>query len=264
MTGNSFQFTILGCGSSTGVPLPGCHCPTCQSEDPKDRRMKSSALISLEDGRNILIDTSTDLRHQALRFGIERIDAVLFTHHHADHILGLDDLRAFNFIQKQQIPCYGSRETLETLKKVFAYTFFPEKDYLGGGLAQLSLHEFDLDATLSLFDLSIDVFALKHGNLDVAGFRLGNIAYATDCNVLSERAKECIRGVDTLFLDGLREKPHGSHFSLDEASALGPELEAKKTYLVHMAHNVCYAETNPKLPDSVELAFDGLKVEGRY
>ncbi len=254
------KLKILGCGTSTGVPVPGCQCTVCTSSHPRNQRTRPSAVIELDNGSNILIDTSPDLRSQVLRWGIKRVDAVLFTHAHADHILGLDDLRGFNFATRSSIPCYGSATTLKEIRRFYDYVFNPDPNYIGGALPQVSTHEIDEVTPFELCGLKITPFKLLHGRLPVTGFLIGNTAYATDCNFIPIESKELIRGVNTLILDGLRYEPHATHFTIPQAVAAAQELEAKMTYLIHTTHTVDYEETNSKLPPNVQLAHDGLEV----
>jgi phosphoribosyl 1,2-cyclic phosphate phosphodiesterase len=222
------QALILGCGTSTGVPLPGCRCDVCRSKDPKNHRDRTSALVTLDNGRNILIDVSTDFRHQALRFDIPKIDAVLYTHAHADHILGTDDLRCYNFIQRERIPCYGTSVTLKHIRECFSYIFNPDPHWEGGLLAQLSHHEIDGITPFELFGQEIEPFELVHGRTVVTGFKFGPFAYATDCKTLPEATKQLLKGIPYLILDGLRYEPHPSHLSIDESIAIAQELKAEK------------------------------------
>lgn len=255
------KLTILGSGTSTGVPLPGCTCAVCRSTNPRNKRLRTSALLSTEHGKNILIDASTDLRQQALTHGIARVDAVLFTHAHADHILGIDDLRAFNFVQKAAIPCYGTGRTLNDIKKVFHYIFNPDPSYKGGGLARLELHEVAEKALLSLAGAELQLFPLLHGHLRVSGFRVGKLAYATDVKEIPAESREFLAGLKYLILDGLRFEPHSTHLTIPEAIEVSREIGAELTYLIHMTHTIDHDEVNAKLPPNVRLAYDGLQLD---
>ncbi len=223
-------------------------------------RDRTSALIRLDDGRNILIDATPDLRHQAIRHKVFSVDAVLYTHAHADHILGTDDLRSFNFVQHHRIPCYGSAATLAGVKACFGYIFNPDKDYLGAMLPQLDLVEITNEAALEICGVEITPFPLTHGNTIVTGFRVGNIGYATDCKSLSPRAYEVLMGVKHLFLDGLRYEPHRTHLTIPEAIAIAQELNAQHTYLIHTTHTIDYHKTVAQLPAGITLGYDGLTV----
>ncbi len=251
---------ILGCGTSTGVPLPGCNCPVCLSGKGKNQRSRTSAVIMKDLAENILIDASTDLRSQCLTHNIRRIDAVLFTHAHADHILGTDDLRCFNYVSRNIIPCYGSATTFKRLIHFFDYIFEPDPDYMGGLLAQLTLHEIDEVTPFTICGIKIRPFKLMHGVTAVTGFRIGDVAYATDCKEIPEASRSVIRGVKFLVLDGLRNKPHRTHLTIDEAVALATELGAEKTYLTHMTHDLDYDELKSRLPAHIEPAYDGLEI----
>jgi len=255
------QFIVLGSGTSTGVPVPGCECSVCRSSDPLNSRLRTSAALRLDDGRVILFDTSTDLRQQALRFAIGRVDAVLYTHAHADHILGLDDLRCFNLISRTSIPCYGTPQTLSSLRSTFAYVFDENSTYEGGLLPQLDLIPFTAGDRLIVCDTTIDSFELLHGSLEVVGFRIGDLGYATDCNYISPKSKALLRGVETLVLDGLRFDPHRTHFSIPQAIEIAQQIAAKNTYLIHMNHTVDHAGVCAQLPEGISLAYDGLSIE---
>ncbi len=261
------RVTVLGSGTSHGVPAIGCDCAVCRSSDPKDRRTRPSILLEMEAPppspfaaavRSILVDTSTDLREQALRCGIRRVDAILFTHGHADHVFGLDDVRRFNQIQKAPIPCYADAGTLAGLRRMFAYVFEPPPQQ-GGGLPQLSL--FRLDGAFTIGGIEIVPVPLFHGRLPVLGFRAGSFAYLTDCNRIPESSFAQLDGVRTLIIDALRHRPHSTHFSVGEAIAVAARLGAERTWLTHICHDLPHAETCAQLPPGVELAYDGLVVE---
>ncbi len=256
----ALKLKILGCGTSTGVPLPGCQCAICKSGDPKNFRDKTSAIVTLPSGEDILIDAGSDFRHQALKWDLRKIDAVLLTHSHADHILGLDDLRSFNFISRQPIPIYTNQATADAVRRVFSYVFNQDPDYLGGLLPQLSLHEIPEFCELNLFQTKIQVFPLSHGGTSVLGFRFGQIAYATDCKSIPDPSLEVLRGVKYLVLDGLRYEAHNTHMTIDESIEWSGRIGAEKTYLTHLTHTVDYQETMKRLPEGVELAYDGLEI----
>jgi len=253
-------FKILGCGTSTGVPLPGCTCKVCNSGKSKNYRSRTSAIFLSEEHGNILIDASTDLRHQALLWNIKRVDAVLYTHSHADHILGTDDLRSFNFVTKKSIPCYGSISTFKRLTHFFDYIFMPDPNYKGGLLAQLTLNEIDEVTPFQVCGVEIKPFKLEHGTTSVTGYRIGDVAYATDCKVIPSASREVLKGVRYLVLDGLRHRPHFTHLTIDEAATIASEIGAEKTYLTHMTHDVDYDELMEFLPPHVEPAYDGLEI----
>ncbi|MBI5177982.1 MAG: MBL fold metallo-hydrolase [Nitrospinae bacterium] len=254
----SLKILFLGTGTSTGVPMIGCHCRVCSSTDVRDNRLRTSALISWQDGpieRNVLIDASTDLRAQALRHGLERIDAVLFTHAHADHVHGIDELRSFNFIQHEEIPCYGPPDTLEKLRRRFDY-IFAETAYEGGGKPKLSLHP--VEPPFELFGKTVEPLPVKHGSSDVFGYRFGPLAYVTDCNAIPPATMEKMRGLRLLVMGAVQRKPHSTHFGVDEAVAAIRSAGAKKGYLTHMNHDILHSEVSAALPSGVSLAYDGL------
>ena len=255
------RLTILGCGTSTGVPIPGCPCAVCNSNDPKNERWRTSALITADDGRNILIDTSPDLHHQALRYKIERVDAVLYTHAHADHILGTDDLRVYNFRRDSPIPCFGDAQTLSALKNFFHYIFSPDPNYEGGLLAKLALHEIEVGKSFKAAEQEVLPFSLLHGSSPVLGFRIGDLAYATDCNAIPDESFSALSGVKVLILDALRHKPHNTHFTVADAVDAAKRVGAERTYFVHMTHDLDYHETNAELPPGMQLAYDGLQID---
>jgi phosphoribosyl 1,2-cyclic phosphate phosphodiesterase len=263
----TLRVTVLGSGTSHGVPAIGCRCDVCQSSDPRDRRTRPSILIEIT-GREvspfagavrfILVDTSTDLRAQALANDVRRVDAILFTHTHADHVFGIDDVRRFNQMQKTFIPCLGEADTLAQLRRMFSYIFEPPKQQ-GGGLPQLSLWR--IAGPLSLGGVEIVPVPLWHGILPVLGFRLGSFAYLTDCNQVPDESVALLGGVRTLIIDALRHRPHSTHFSVDEATAMAARIGAERTYLTHISHDLGHAATCASLPDGVELAYDGLVLE---
>ena len=261
------RITVLGSGTSHGVPSIGCDCAVCRSNDPHDRRLRPSILIELSDGpgnafasgvRSILVDTSTDLREQAIRSDVRRVDAILFTHSHADHVMGLDDVRRYNQMQKGAIPCYADAGTLANLRQMFAYVFNPPKQ-VGGGLPQLSL--FRIAGPFVLGGAEIVPVPLWHGALPVLGFRIGAFAYLTDCNRIPDESWPLLAGVRTVILDALRHRPHSTHFSVDESIAIAQKLGVERAYFTHICHDLPHAATNASLPKGIELAYDGLVVE---
>jgi phosphoribosyl 1,2-cyclic phosphate phosphodiesterase len=264
----SLRVTVLGSGTSHGVPAIGCDCAVCHSSDPKDRRSRPSILIEIvDDGanrpfaaavRSILVDTSTDLREQALRNNIRRVDAILFTHSHADHVFGLDDVRRFNQIQKAAIPCYADADTLENLRRMFSYAFEAPMQR-GGGLPQLA--PFRIGGPFTLGGVEVVPVPVFHGRLPVLGFRIGSFAYLTDCNRIPDESFALLEGVQTIIIDALRRRPHPTHFSVDEAIDVSRRLGAARAYFTHICHDLGHAETSAQLPPGVELAYDGLVVE---
>jgi phosphoribosyl 1,2-cyclic phosphate phosphodiesterase len=208
--------------------------------------------------RSILVDTSTDLRMQALANDVRRVDAILFTHTHADHVFGIDDVRRFNQMQEAAIPCFADAGTLASLKRMFAYIFEPPKQ-VGGGLPQLSL--FRLGGAFSLGGVEIVPVPLFHGALPILGFRVGSFAYLTDCNRIPDESFALLDGVQTLIIDALRHRPHSTHFSVGEAAAVAARLGVTRAYFTHISHDLGHAATNASLPAGVALAYDGLVVE---
>jgi phosphoribosyl 1,2-cyclic phosphate phosphodiesterase len=255
------KLTILGCGTSTGVPVPGCHCPVCTSQNPRNKRLRTSALITTETQANILIDASTDFRQQALRAELSSLDAVVFTHSHADHILGIDDLRCFNFIRQQPIPCFAASETWQEIRQVFAYLFRPDPRYEGGAVAQLQVNDITDFSAITVAGIKIRPFLLWHGSKKVTGYRVGNLAYATDCNKIPEESLKILQGVEYLVLDGLRNKAHRTHFTIPEAIETARKIGPAQVFLTHMTHTVEYEETSAQLPPGIALAYDGLEIE---
>lgn len=248
------KVTFLGTGTSHGVPVVGCDCPVCRSSDPKNNRTRCAVYIET-DGLKILVDTPPELRLQFLREDISHADAILFTHAHADHIFGLDDVRRINEISHRQIPCYGSRETLDTLRRAFEYVFVPTQ--LGGGKPQLEL--IPVEGPFTIGGARIQPVRILHGILPVLGYRIGGFAYLTDCSCIPEESAEMLGGLDTLVLGVLRPEPHETHFSLSQGLAVVDQLKPRQTYFTHLSHRLDHERTNSILPPGVELAYDGLQ-----
>ncbi len=252
---SSLNITILGSGTSTGVPIIGCRCAVCSSQDPRDNRTRSSALVSYQ-GKNILIDAATDLRQQALRHQLRQIDAVLFTHTHADHVNGIDDLRVFNMISGSSIPIYATGEDLHALHRSFSYIFDQEQDE--GYRPQLIPRL--IEGPFRLFGLDIVPIPLTHGLGTATGYRIGPFAYLTDCNEIPESSLALLQGVETLVIDGLRHRPHSSHFSIAQAIRSTDGLNVKKRWLTHLSHDVFHARDESRLPPNCFFAYDGLNI----
>lgn len=246
--------TILGCGTSTGVPMVGCGCRVCSSNDPRDKRTRASALLRNGE-RTILIDTSPDLRQQALREKVMGIDAVLFTHSHADHVNGIDDLRGFHFMHHQVIPCFAEQTTLDILLKRFCYIF---EEQAGTGYTPL-LEPHVIAGEIPISGLKILPLPLQHGNTISIGYRIGNAAYLTDCNSITPAALQLLEGVEIMVIDGLRWNPHPTHFNIETAIAAARQLNPKRIVLTHLSHDVLYAD-GEKLPPGVEFAYDGMEL----
>ncbi len=254
------RLTVLGSGTSMGVPTLGCPCRVCHSSDPHDNRTRPSILLSAS-GRNVVIDTTPDFRFQALRAGIERLDAVVYTHGHADHILGFDDIRPFNLRQRSHLPVYASAETLAVLQRTFAYAF--DGSPALSAIPQVTQHA--IEGPFDPFGVEFVPVPAIHGDFAVLGFRFGRAAYLTDFSVLPEPSKPLLRGLDDLILDALRDTPHPMHQTVEQALALVAELEPRRAWFTHIAHDLPHQETNARLRAEgfahVQLAYDGLSFE---
>jgi len=253
--------TMMGTGTSSGVPMIGCQCSVCTSEDPRNHRTRCGLKLELDGGEGavVLIDTPTDLRQQALRFGLPRVDAVLYTHAHADHILGADELRLFNFRQNGAIPCYGGAATLTALRQTFHYVFTDD----GGESARPRFELVEIRGPFRLHGREIVPVPVLHGSTEVLGFRLGAFAYVTDVSAIPEASLTLLRGVDVLILGALRYRPHPTHFTIGEAVAAAAEIGARRTILTHLCHEVDHAAQKHPLPRGVELGHDGLRFDVR-
>jgi phosphoribosyl 1,2-cyclic phosphate phosphodiesterase len=251
------KITVLGSGTSSGVPLIGCDCPVCTSADPRDQRLRPAVAVTFE-GRCVLIDTPPDFRTQALRANLDRVDAVLYTHSHADHIMGLDDLRPFNFKHRSRIPIYGAADTLDTIRRVFQYifdehshvTFVPQVDamVLNGKPVDLFGQQF----------LPIPVI---HGKAQIYGYRFGNAAYLTDHSEIPPESMAMLEGLDVLFLDALRHHPHPTHSTVAKSIETVRALTPKRAYFTHIGHDLAHAATDAELPAGIHLAYDGLEID---
>lgn len=251
------KLTILGSGTSHGIPMIGCTCAVCTSDDPRDRRTRTAAVFSF-DGRRVLVDTPPELRLQCVANGIDHIDAICFTHAHADHIVGLDDVRRFNDLGGTALPIYGDADTLTRITTMFAYAFRDDPDYPSHKPTLLATV---LDGPLRIGAQEIVPIPYWHGPTRVLGYRVGRIAYCPDCNHLPAEARALLTGLDVLVLDGLRRRPHPTHFNLEQAVAVAHEIGARQTYFTHIAHELKHAETCAELPAGMSLAYDGLEVE---
>ena len=273
------KVTVLGTGTSTGIPIPGCACEVCTSSNSRNKRLRTSIFVELtsadlgtsgaksseETIGRVLIDTSTDLRQQALTHGIVRIDKVLFTHTHADHTFGIDDLRSFNFVMRSSIDVYASETSAKDLLQKFRYCFQYDPAYEGGAPPKLNLLEIEAYTPLSLFGVEILPLPVLHGTLEVFAYRIGSFAYVTDCSSIPERSRACLRNLDVLILDGLRNRPHKTHFTVEQAVQEIEDLQPKRTFLTHISHELDHEKTNNTLHEitkqHVELAYDGLFFE---
>ena len=250
------RLTFLGTGTSTGVPTVGCECAVCTSPATHDKRTRPSIMLQYS-GRTVVIDTTPDFRSQALRQKIQRVDAVLFTHAHADHVLGLDDVRPFFFRQKDPIPIFADQRCMESLRRIFTYIF--DQTYPYGGILKVEPHL--IDGPFNLWDMQLVPLPVLHGTLRVLGFRFGNAAYVTDFSTIPETTLGLLQGLDVLILDALRHKPHPTHSTIENSLALVEHLKPARAYFTHIAHELSHDETNASLPPNVRLAYDGLEVD---
>jgi phosphoribosyl 1,2-cyclic phosphate phosphodiesterase len=254
--GSPLQITVLGSGTSVGVPTIGCHCDVCTSIDPHDNRLRPSILIGYE-GRNILVDTTPDFRQQALRAKISSVDAIVFTHSHADHMMGLDDIRPFNFQQKGRIPMYASAPTMAAIQRCFEYVFQDVKRETH--IPKLEPHIID-GAPFDLFGLEFRPIPVLHGAQTIYGFRFGDAAYLTDHSEIPASSMEQLQGLDVIFLDALRHKPHPTHSTVERSIKTVEELGARRAFFTHISHDLPHTRTEAKLPPHIRLAYDGLQI----
>ncbi|HYF65870.1 MAG TPA: MBL fold metallo-hydrolase [Herpetosiphonaceae bacterium] len=252
------QLTILGCGASMGVPAIGCRCAVCSSDDPRNRRTRTAALLRA-DGAEILIDAGPDLRQQALRAGIARLDAVLLTHAHQDHVGGIDDLRPINMAMDAALPMYGSAATLQRVRHQFDYAFAPEPTPSTRPRLQLEALP---DGPFAVAGIEVTPLPIKHGDWEIVGFRAGSIAYVTDVSHIPEATFDLLAGVEDLVLGALRYKPHPIHFTIDQALEAIALIAPRRAWLTHMTHDVDYETLCGQLPAHVRPAHDGLVIEG--
>ncbi len=250
------QLIMLGVGSSAGTPVVGCSCRTCISTDVRNKRTRCSSIIVLPGGETILIDTGPDLRQQALRERLNRVDAVLYTHTHADHLHGIDDLRAFCQIQRQQIPLYGSHDTIQHIANKFPYVLREASNFWD--LPVLAVKR--VSEPFELFGVKITPIPVKHGNSDILGYRIGNIAYLTDVSAIPESSMALLQGLEVLMLDCLRFTTHPTHINLEQSLEYASLIQANQTYLIHMTHEIEFETVSQQLPPSVRLGYDGLRV----
>jgi phosphoribosyl 1,2-cyclic phosphate phosphodiesterase len=251
------KITVLGSGTSVGVPMIGCHCAVCRSQDPRDKRLRPSVHIRLGD-RGVLIDTTPDFRYQALRAQIDRVDAILFTHSHADHVMGLDDVRPFNFRQGGVIPIHGSQETIGAIRRSFPYIF--DEQSSESSRPRLVTHIFDT-APFDLLGVEFQPIRLRHGKGTVYGFRFGRAAYLTDHSEIPEESMELLCGLDVLFLDALRHRPHPTHSTVERSLESVQKLAPRRAFFTHICHDLGHARTEESLPPHVRLAYDGLEID---
>jgi phosphoribosyl 1,2-cyclic phosphate phosphodiesterase len=235
----------------------GCDCAVCRSRDPRDTRLRPSIVVQ-SPSATVLVDAGPDLRMQALRHDLRRVDAIVFTHGHADHILGMDDVRRFNWIMKAPMPCYADDRTLDDIRKTFHYVFDPATPK-GGGLPALDVHR--IEGAFTIGDIAVQPVPLWHGERRILGFRFGPFAYLTDCNRIDDEAWPLLTGLDTVVIDALREEPHPTHFSLGQAIEAGRRIGARQTLFTHMCHHLPHEATDAKLPAGMRLAYDGLTLD---
>jgi phosphoribosyl 1,2-cyclic phosphate phosphodiesterase len=248
--------TVLGSGTSMGVPTIGCDCAVCHSSDPHDRRTRPSILLQFT-GKFVLVDTTPDFREQAIRQQIRQIDAVLYTHAHADHILGIDDLRPLSYHRDGKIPLYARQEAADFIRNMFRYIF--DANYKFGGLARLELRP--INGPFDLFGVRIQPIPIVHGDAEIFGYRVGSAAYLTDFSVIPQSSMALLEGLDVLFLDGLRHKPHPTHSTVENSIRIANETKAKRVFFTHICHDLPHAETNAALPPHIRLSYDGMKLE---
>ena len=273
MTGSPLKVTFLGTGTSVGVPVLTCDCPVCTSEDSRNKRLRAGLLVEWDaavDGEisnigkeqgaaarrvKVLVDTSTDFRQQALRAELERVDAVLYTHPHADHIFGLDDVRLYNYRQRSAIPLYGNPETMAAIQHTFKYAFVPGAK----GVPRLSLHS--VSKPFDLFGRTIIPMSVWHDSMRIHAYRIGSFAYITDCSEIPPEAAEQLNGLELLVIDALRREPHPSHFTLDQALEQIDRLQPERALLTHLSHDFDHASLEAELDDGIGVAYDGLVIE---
>lgn len=255
------KITVLGCGASSGVPLIGCVCPVCASTNPKNKRSRVSIVVESATTR-ILVDTSPDLRHQALTNNIKEIDAVIYTHAHADHVHGIDDVRSFNYAKNAALDIYGDKETLKNLHERFSYCFLPPRPEKTGWFRPcLIANEIKASQKFTIGDIEIAAFEQTHGKGKTLGLRFGKFAYSTDVNFLDEKALETLAGIDVWLVDCLRHSPAPTHAHLDLTLEWVAKIRPRQAYLTHMNHEFDYDELKAQLPENVSPAHDGLVVE---
>jgi len=250
------RLTVLGSGTSMGVPTIGCGCAVCCSGDPHDRRTRPSILVAYN-GAVILIDTTPDFREQAIREGIRQLDAVLYTHAHADHILGLDDLRPLSFRRTEKIPLYARPDAADSIRHTFRYIF--DAQYKFGGLARVELHS--MEGPVELSGARFEPVKVMHGDAEIVGYRFGSAAYLTDFSAIPEESIALLNNLDVLFLDALRHEPHPTHSTVENSLAIVERLKPKRAFFTHISHDLPHAATNATLPPHVRLSYDGMKLE---
>jgi phosphoribosyl 1,2-cyclic phosphate phosphodiesterase len=254
---SNVKVTILGSGTSHGVPMIGCDCPVCTSPDPHDKRTRSSILIETN-GHSFLVDTTPELRVQCLACNVRQVNAVLYTHGHADHVTGLDDLRRFNHLLGGPLTCHADARTLGILERMFPYAFDNQTHYVS---AKPHLVLSPVEGPLDLWGTRIIPIPLFHGSLPILGYRVGRFAYCTDVSLIPDESFELLRGLEVLVLDALRRRPHPTHFNLEQAVKAAARISADQTYFTHIAHELPHEATNAELPRGMALAYDGQVID---
>jgi phosphoribosyl 1,2-cyclic phosphate phosphodiesterase len=250
------KITVLGSGTSVGVPTVGCHCAVCTSTDPRDNRLRPSILIGYQ-GHNVLIDTTPDFRTQALRARLERLQAVIFTHSHADHMMGFDDIRPFNFRQSGDIPVYAAAKTMDALRRAFPYVF-------DGAERNTNVPHIDpreIEGPFDLFGMEFVPIPILHGPQTILGFRFGNAAYLTDHSEIPDSSMDLLRGLDVIFLDALRYKPHPTHSTVERSMKTVEALGVRRAFFTHICHDLGHERAESMLPPHIRLAYDGLEID---
>lgn len=246
----------MGSGTSMGVPTIGCECEVCVSENPKNKRTRPSLLVRTA-GKHLLIDTATDLRAQAIREGLKRIDAVLYTHSHADHILGLDDLRPFNFWQKKHIPCFGNEITMEKVCDTFKYVFTEPQP--GGSMPRIEPHV--VNDRFEFEGVTVQPLPILHGRMPIFGYRIGRLSYITDCSEIPSETYGLLKGTKVLVLGVLRYAPHPTHLNLEQALQIIDRVQPERAFFTHISHDFDHDRANAELPEHIRLSYDGLRFE---
>ena len=257
------RIEVLGSGTSVGVPTIGCGCRVCKSSDPRDRRLRTSVAVRYTDNgadRTVVVDTTPDFRQQALSAGLQRLDAILYTHDHADHIMGLDDVRPFNYGRRDRIPVYATAPTMKSLRRVFPYAFAGEGRH-PGGVPRLDGRTVGEYSPIDVPGMRFQSFAVHHGGMRILGFRFGRAAYVTDQTGFPEESVGWMEDLDVLFLGALRHSPHPMHSTVSQALEWVERLRPARAFFTHVCHELSHEETNRELPDGVALAYDGLTVE---
>lgn len=253
------EMILLGTGTSHGVPVIGCRCPVCRSDNPRNQRTRTGVAVQVAEG-TFLIDTSPELRIQLLREKIDLVHAAVYTHSHADHLFGLDDLRLFGYYLKRPIPLYCEEIVEQQIRAAYSYAFVPpDAEVHVGALPMLEIHRIGLDP-FELLGVKVQPIRLWHGKLGVLGYRIGDVAFCTDVSRIPEESFPFLEGLETLVIDALRDIPHATHFGIPQALEVVERVRPQRTYLTHVSHHLEYVATNARLPENVELSYDGLRI----